>query len=75
MRDPKRIKKFCDRLAKVWENVPDWRFGQFISNAFGEVWAKHGDIFFIEDDKMIEYLEKYFEKSEENNEKGVDKED
>lgn len=75
MRDPKRIKKFCDRLAKVWGNVPDWRFGQFISNAFGEVWAKHGDIFFIEDDKMIEYLEEYFEKSEENDEKGVDKED
>lgn len=75
MRDPKRIKKFCDRLAKVWENAPDWRFGQLISNMFGEVWAKHGDIFFIEDDKMIEYLEEYFEKSEENGEKGVDKED
>lgn len=75
MRDPKRIKKFCDRLAKVWENAPDWRFGQLISNAFGEVWTKHGDIFFIEDDKMIEYLEEYFKKDEEDYEKGVDKED
>ena len=33
MRDPKRIKEFCDRLAKVWENVPDWRFGQILMNA------------------------------------------
>ena len=28
MRDPERIDKFCERLAKAWENYPDWRFGQ-----------------------------------------------
>lgn len=60
MRDPKRIKKFCDRLAKVWENVPDWRFGQLICNALGEMGK---DPFFPEDDEMIEYLERYTKKS------------
>ena len=56
MRDPKRIKKFCDRLAKAWETaVPDWRFGQLISNILGGC-----DPFFVEDDKMIEGIEKYF---------------
>ena len=33
MRDPSRIDRFCARLAKAWAKVPDWRFGQLISNA------------------------------------------
>ena len=56
MRDPKRIRKFCNRLAAVWEQVPDWRFGQLIVNvsrAYGQ------DIFFPEDDKMIEIIEAF----------------
>lgn len=55
MRDPKRIKKFCDRLAKAWESaVPDWRFGQLICNILGGY-----DPFFVEDDDMINGIEKY----------------
>ena len=60
MRDPKRIRKFCDRLAAVWEQLPDWRFGQLMVNALGEMGR---DPFFPEDDEMIEYLEKYVENS------------
>ena len=61
MRDPKRIKDFCDRLAVAWENnVPDWRFGQMICNVFGEM-AIEQDPFFPEDDKMIEYIEGFFQ--------------
>ena len=37
MRDKKRIKKFCDELATIWENkCPDFRFGQMICNIFNE---------------------------------------
>lgn len=57
MRDPKRIQKFCSRLARAWETVPDWRFGQFIVNVFSELSI---DPFFPEDDEMIEFIEKYF---------------
>lgn len=32
MRDPKRIDEFCDLLKEIWKRVPDWRFGQLISN-------------------------------------------
>lgn len=60
MRDPKRIRKFCNRLAAVWEQLPDWRFGQLMVNALGEM---KRDPFFPEDDEMIEYLEKYVENS------------
>ena len=59
MRDPKRIDKFCAELAKLWHIVPDWRFGQLISNVLG---SYKGDIFFPEDDKMLDFMKKYFEK-------------
>ena len=60
MRDPKRIRKFCNRLAAVWEKVPDWRFGQLMSNMLGEYVAQtHRDIFFPEDDEMIKFFERF----------------
>jgi hypothetical protein len=61
MRDPKRIQKFCDDLAKCWRCVPDWRFGQLISNVFGQfVYDTQKDIFFPEDDEILDYFKKYF---------------
>ena len=57
MRDPKRIDEFCRRLAEAWKNVPDWRFGQVIENLKRAIGIE--DIFYIEDDKMIEYIESY----------------
>lgn len=57
MRDKDRIKPFLDRLGKVWEQVPDWRFGQLMYNVLN---SSLTDPFYIEDDKMIEYFEKYF---------------
>lgn len=60
MRDKKRIKKFCDELALVWENnCPDWRFGQMICNVFGEM-AIERDPFFPEEDEMIKFFKDYF---------------
>ena len=60
MRDPKRIKKYCDVLAKCWEKVPDWRFGQFLSNVIGEVMQEMNcqDLFFPEDEEFFTALEK-----------------
>lgn len=60
MRDPKRIRKFCNRLAVAWERCPDWRFGQMICNIFSEI-AIERDPFFPEDDEMIEFIEGYFQ--------------
>lgn len=63
MRDPKRIREFCNRLAAAWEQVPDWRFGQLMCNALGEMAAKGTDPFFPEEDKMIEFIENYCKKT------------
>lgn len=59
MRDPKRIREFCNRLASAWKQVPDWRFGQLMCNALGEMAAQGTDPFFPEEDKMIEFIENY----------------
>ena len=56
MRDPNRIPEFCNKLAEIWAKYPDFRFGQFILNAFSNT---KKDPWFYEDDEMIEYLEKW----------------
>lgn len=55
MRDPKRIDKVCKELAKVWKKVPDWRLCQLFANFM----RAHGDIFFIDDDRVIDELNDY----------------
>lgn len=54
MRDPNRIDEFCEALAKAWHRVPDWRFGQLVSNLPYPM-----DPFFIEDDDMLALIEGY----------------
>lgn len=62
MRDPNRIQKFCNELADLWRKVPDWRFGQFISNVLGAYVAEtRRDIFFPEDEDLMAFMKKYFE--------------
>lgn len=61
MRDPNRIQAFCNQLAELWRTVPDWRFGQLISNVLGAyVSETKRDIFFPEDDEIMAYMKKYF---------------
>lgn len=62
MRNTKRIDIFCDQLKKVWHCVPDWRFGQLMSNMLGDFVAETGqDIFFPEDDEMMNFFMKFAE--------------
>ena len=61
MRDPKRIDNFCKRLAVVWHKVPDWRFGQLMSNLLGKYYAAtKRDPFFPEDEEIMKFFEDYF---------------
>ena len=63
MRDINRIEPFMEELTTIWkEQCPDWRFGQFISNVLGWIQSeKEIDIFFIEEDKILEYIKEYFD--------------
>lgn len=53
MKDPNRIDIICDLLKEVWKQYSDWRLGQLLFNA-----TQQYDIFFVEDEKMIEALKK-----------------
>lgn len=55
MRDPKRIRKFCNELADIWEtNCPDWRFGQLLVNVIAR------DPWFLEEEDMMQLFRVYF---------------
>ena len=59
MRDINRIYPTCMGLAEVWTNKPDLRLGQIMSN-ITEVLKREGkDIFYIEDEQLLERLKEY----------------
>ena len=55
MRDPNRIDEFCNELAQLWHQVPDWRFGQLIYNLILTKLTS-GGIFYTEDEDMINII-------------------
>ena len=63
MRDPKRIPEILKLLQECWENVPDWRFCQLIENL--KRYTGYADLFYIEDDKFVQYLKEFFQVDEE----------
>lgn len=65
MRDPRRIYSFCNELANIWATeCPDWRFGQLMVNVLGKMQAEGRDPFFPEEDEMLGYFRKYFNKGD-----------
>lgn len=57
MRDPKRIDEFCELLKRFWKEVPDWRFGQLISNLGRQFEWTPGGFFYMEDEEFMDTLE------------------
>lgn len=66
MRNPNRIKPFLETLEKAWNKVPDWRFGQLMSNFFN---CLDIDPFFLEEEDMEKRLIDFFELNEEDKKK------
>lgn len=69
MRDPKRIDEFCDLLKKVWKRVPDWRFGQLISNLGRQLEWTPGGFFYAEDEEFMNELARILAKFNEHENK------
>jgi hypothetical protein len=63
MRDPKRIDKIIGRLRLLWNQHPDWRFGQLAMNMNRRM--SNGlhtpDFFYIEDDDTLRVINKMIE--------------
>ena len=66
MRDPKRIDEFCDLLKELWKRVPDWRFGQLISNLGRQFRSDYewtpGALFYMEDEEFMKELSRILAK-------------
>lgn len=59
MRDPNRLDNFYENLKKFHkENVPDWRFGQLISNF--QSWYGN-DVFYLEENQFMSKLNEFFD--------------
>ena len=65
MRNPNRIYEILNLLRRGWEKVPDWRLGQLIENL--KRYIGIDDLFYIEDDKMIECIIDFFDLEENTN--------
>ena len=65
MRDPNRIPEILAMLGQGWEKVPDWRLGQLVENLKRYIGVD--DLFYIEDDKMTEYIIDFFDLEESAN--------
>lgn len=65
MRDPKRISQMLELIQRGWEMVPDWRFGQLIENL--KRYIATNDLFYVEDDKMMEVIAEFFDLEENTN--------
>lgn len=63
MRDKDRIKPFCDKLAGLWSNYPDLRFGQFMWNMLRHLEHEGKNPFYMEDEEFMKELEYYLRKS------------
>lgn len=63
MRDSKRIYEIMNELTEIWQQNPDLRFGQLISNVIGEIMHNEhiSDMFFPEDNIWLKGLKAYKE--------------
>lgn len=50
------IDGFCQELVEAWHQIPELRFGQFISDALSSC---EKDIFYMTDDEMIGRLKRF----------------
>lgn len=62
MRDPNRIPEIMALLQRGWQKVPQWRLGQLIENLKRYIGVD--DLFYIEDDEMIEKIVDFFDLNE-----------
>lgn len=55
-RDTNRLYEFYDEIRRIhMEHVSDWRFGQMMSNIFGD-----NDLFYLEEKDILKHIKRYF---------------
>ena len=60
MRDINRIEPMLELIKELWKVYPDWRLGQLIQNAAARSGWKSNDVFYIEDDQLLNGISTLF---------------
>lgn len=56
MRNPDRIARILELLSRYWEKYPDMRLAQIVGNCHGWHRFMGNDPYYMEDDKLEDYL-------------------
>ena len=60
MRDPNRIKPYCDALATLWQIAPDLRLAQLMYTLMNAWEARRGShAFYAEDEEFLAFALEY----------------
>lgn len=60
MRDPKRIKPYCDAFATLWQIVPDLRLAQLMYTLINAWEVRCGSsAFYAEDEEFLAFALRY----------------
>ena len=60
MRNPERIKPYCDALATLWKTVPDLRLSQFMYTLINAWEVRRGSsAFYAEDEDFLTFAFEY----------------
>lgn len=61
-RDINRIDPFLKEIGTIWKTkCPNWRFGQLMFNLQRVMETHRTDIFFMEEDELLEYMKDWFD--------------
>jgi uncharacterized protein YihD (DUF1040 family) len=63
MRDPNRIDRVINELKKFWKSAPDLRLCQLLTSAARSADWNNNDLFYLEDDRLLEGLIKLSQQS------------
>ena len=63
-RNPKRIPGIVKELTKIWKKYPQLRLGQLLYNAVYFMQQDFDNLYYMEDNKLIEFLQDYDQKME-----------
>lgn len=64
VREKARIRRFCNELATLWEEKqPNMRFGQMVVSLNRALDKPRHDIYYLEEEEMLEVLRRFFSKT------------
>lgn len=59
LKDSYRVQRIANKLIKIWSQNNDFRLGQLLINIIRPAPANTSELFYLEDEKLEQMLDKY----------------